>query len=612
MKNFQATERLILHLCVPELRVADARFNGLGIRTLISDTLAAQDGFHIFLFPQLSLSAYSCGDLFRLDLLADACRDELEKIATLISGEDCLAVLGLPLKVGENLLDSAAVLDGRGLIGFVINADPPARQFDLTDGMCLESIEWQGAQIPVLKEGLLPGLVQGHKTRVRIGNLPPTTGIEENELLLNLCALPALGDQSYAQQFQQISAANPGLLAVCSAGASESSANYVYSGLAQLWRHGKLIAQTRQLSLENEIVSIDLNEIESLASRAAPPVPKPERDAVVPFLFKSGLHDQYARIFEIQAVGLARRMLHTAARRMVLGLSGGADSTMALMVCCRTAELLSLDRESILAVSLPGPGSSRNSQERVKQLLDLSGVTARRHDISEAVTWHLRDIGHQGKPDITFENVQARERTKYLMNYANLFRGLVVGTGDLSEIALGWSTYNGDQMSMYNVNAGLPKTVLLRLLPWAAEAIFGGDGLELAQKVVSAPISPELQPVNADGQSEQITEQVLGPYELHDFFLWHAVGERQHPAKVLELAERVFSEKYPRDFIFRCLRRFYERFFRHQFKRAASPDGPQLFKIGLSAASAWRMPADASPALWLETLDALGERGDLA
>jgi len=215
----------------------------------------------------------------------------------------------------------------------------------------------------------------------------------------------------------------------------------------------------------------------------------------------------------------------------------------------------------------------------------------------------LMTIGHHGTADVTYENAQARERTKILMNLANLQKGLVIGTGDLSEIALGWSTYNGDQMSMYNVNAGLPKTILLRLLPWAAELLFGVEGRNVAQRIVEAPISPELQPLAPDGSLRQATEDVLGPYLLHDFFLWHAIQERKTPDLIFAEANQVFAGDYEPSYILKTLQTFYQRFFRHQFKRTAAPDGPRIFSLSLSAHTGWRMPSDASPSLWLHQLD---------
>ena len=300
------------------------------------------------------------------------------------------------------------------------------------------------------------------------------------------------------------------------------------------------------------------------------------------------------------------RMRHTKTEKLLLGISGGADSSMALLVCCFTLDQMGLPRRNLMAVSMPGPGSSINSIKNLTDLTILAEIEPLVISIDPALREHLAIIGHDGHtPDLTFENAQARERTQILMDLANLRNGLVVGTGDLSENALGWSTYNGDQMSMFNVNAGLPKTVLLRELVWAADMLFGKQGRQVAQRIADAPISPELKPLSPDGTISQSTEEVLGPYQLHDFFLWHIIREQKTPFLVFEQACQVFAGEYEPDFILKTLRTFYQRFFRHQFKRTAAPDGPRIFSLSLSPRSGWRMPADASPSLWLQQLDQL-------
>ncbi len=297
------------------------------------------------------------------------------------------------------------------------------------------------------------------------------------------------------------------------------------------------------------------------------------------------------------------RMRHTKSEKLLLGISGGADSSMALLVCCNALDQLGLPRENLIAVSMPGPGSSNKSLKNSSDLTNLAGIKPRVISIETALVENLANIGHDGHtPDTAYENAQARERTQILMNMANMYNGLVVGTGDMSEIALGWSTYNGDQMSMYNVNAGLPKTILLRVMVRAAEILFGSEGRQVAQAIADAPISAELKPLLPDGSISQPTEDVLGPYLLHDFFLWHAIQERKNPAAVFTEANQVFAGEYEPGFILKTLQTFYQRFFQHQFKRTAAPDGPRIFNLSLSARSGWRMSADASPALWLEQL----------
>ncbi len=592
---------LTINLCVPSLRVADVYFNSMEIRRIINDLIANEQNFQMIVFPQLSLSGYSCGDLFGMPLLAQACLEELKEIETAVAGRDCLVVIGLPLKIDNKKYDAVSLLDGTGLQGFVLNQSPELPYFTSTVGIERDVLGWRDRVVPILMDGSPVGRWAGKNISVQVGQLDTDFQISEGEILLNPCALPALADIDYDEKFKSISSQKKGYLAVCSTGASESTGQYVYSGLTQIWKQGKKLCDGQPLRFESQVQSLKLTDDGLTEGQGMAHFS--ERDEVNPFIYNSNLEEQLERIFEIQVTGLMGRMRHTGSQTMVLGLSGGADSSMALMICCRAADKLGISRKRILGVVMPGPGSSNDSIKRAEQLVELSKIQGRFNIITDAVEEHLLALGHDLKPDITFENAQARERTQFLMNYANMYQGIVVGTGDMSEIALGWSTYNGDQMSMYNVNAGLPKTVLLQLLPWAGAALFGDEGLELAQSIIKAPISPELQPINIAGQTEQSTEVALGPYRLHDFFLWHAIGQKRNPKEVFDLAQQAFEGEYEPIFILSCLKTFYQRFFRHQFKRTAAPDGPQLFTPGLDAKQGWRMPADARADLWLNELD---------
>ena len=596
-------EELTINLCVPALRVADVPYNSAEAIKLINKLSGESQGFQLILFPQLSLSAYTCGDLFRLPLLARACLEALENIEAAVADRDCLVVLGLPLQIGDGLYDAAALVGGTGLQGFVLNQSPELPFFTSPVDIERDVLGWRERTVPILRDGYSFGRWAGKNISVQLGRMDADFQISKTEILLTPCALPALADIDYEEIFLRISSQQKGCLAVCSAGPGESTGQYVYSGLSQIWHQGNKLCDGQQLRFESQVQSLAITPEAALSERISTQPLSHARDKYNPFLFSSNVEKLLERAFEIQVTGLMGRMRHTGSRTMILGLSGGADSAMALMVSCRAADRLGLPRSSILAVIMPGPGSSDTSLERAKHLLDLTGVWGRFNTITDAVGQHLLALGHDLSPDLTFENAQARERTQFLMNYANMHQGLVVGTGDMSENALGWSTYNGDQMSMYNVNAGLPKTVLLRLLPWSAAYLFGEEGLRLAQQVIDAPISPELQPTNAAGQTEQVTEEVLGPYRLHDFFLWHAIGQKRDPKEVFALARMTFKDEYAPKFILNSLRTFYQRFFRHQFKRTAAPDGPQLFTVGLDARSGWGMPADAKPDLWLAELD---------
>ncbi|MBQ9393152.1 MAG: NAD(+) synthase, partial [Oscillospiraceae bacterium] len=306
-------------------------------------------------------------------------------------------------------------------------------------------------------------------------------------------------------------------------------------------------------------------------------------------------------VFALQTTALIRRMRHTCAERLVLGLSGGIDSTLALLVAAKACDLMQIGRERILTLSMPGFGTSGRTRGNAEKLAELLGVDFHTVEIGAAVRQHFQDIGHpEGQHDVTYENAQARERTQILMDLANQVNGLVVGTGDLSETALGWCTYNGDHMSMYNVNGGVPKTLMYKVVEWCASKEFS-TAAQVLMDICATPVSPELLPAGENGAQE--TERSLGPYRLHDFFLYHAIGRRCPPRKVFFLAEEAFHGEYESAFVRDCLQRFYRRFFSQQFKRSCMVDGPQIGAIGLSPRGGWLMPSDACGVLWLEELE---------
>jgi NAD+ synthase (glutamine-hydrolysing) len=313
-------------------------------------------------------------------------------------------------------------------------------------------------------------------------------------------------------------------------------------------------------------------------------------------------------IFSIQSAGLAKRLKHTAAKRVIIGISGGLDSTLALLASVRAFDLLGLDRKGIIAVTMPGLGTSQRTRNNAEQLIRLIGAELRIIPIHDAVEQHFKDINHDGMLlDITYENAQARERTQILMDLANQCGGFVVGTGDLSEAALGWCTFNGDHMSMYHVNVGVPKTLVSFIIQWCADAEFSPEIGAVLRDICVVPISPELLPVGLDGCVQQMTEEIIGPYELHDYFLFQMVRHGQNPAKILYLAELAFANRYDRPTILRWLGVFIKRFFSQQFKRSSMPDGPMVGSVALSPRGDWRMPSDASAAVWLAELESLRE-----
>ena len=312
-------------------------------------------------------------------------------------------------------------------------------------------------------------------------------------------------------------------------------------------------------------------------------------------------------IFNIQATGLAKRLRHTGAPKVVIGVSGGLDSTLAILVAVTAFDRLQLARSGILAITMPGFGTTTRTRANAEQLAELLGVPLRVIPITASVRQHFADIGHDEQThDVTYENAQARERTQILMDVANQIGGLVVGTGDLSEAALGWMTFNGDHMSMYHVNAGVPKTLVRYLVDWCADELFAGETSTVLRDIVATPITPELLPLGAGETLEQKTEETIGPYDLHDFFLFYTLRHQFAPAKIFFLARQAFAGVYDEATILRWLKVFYRRFFSQQFKRSSMPDGPKVGSVALSPRGDWRMPSDASPALWLAAVEKLG------
>jgi len=588
---------LRLAVVVPETRVADVAFNSRQIQSVLASLKASNPDWVIF--PPLCLTGSTCGDLFRQKLLQTAALQALIDCAPLTAGTSSKVLLGLPLAVGDEAFEGVALLSGGQVEALMVAPWP--------DSSALSPSVRIPAQTQLKLGGEVVTLDTNHpfhfgQVEILLGHQPPAT--TESEVLINLINLPALAPAEEVPQTAFDPAARTGITVICSAGASESTTDQVFSGKAEIWQNGHCLAAAPELSFETQVIQAVCDPKASLTVPLRRNVKRNKQPVRFPFINNNEPEKQFARLLEIQSAGLMRRLLHTHQRRVILGLSGGADSSQALLVCCHAFDRLGLDRKDILAIHMPGPGSSHSSRERSTTLADLAGVTQRTIPIGPALSAHLEDIGHPaGLHDVTFENAQARERTQILMDLANQQDALMVGTGDLSEIALGWCTFNGDHMSMYDVNCGLPKTLLLRLLVWAGRFLFGPAGETAAQKIAQAPISPELLPLDEDKETSQRTEEVLGPYELHDFFLFYAIGRQMTPDEVFGLAVECFQDDYTPSQILTTLKTFYRRFFSQQFKRSASADGPQLLEISLSPRAGWRMPSDASSALWLEAVE---------
>ncbi len=627
-----------LAAAVPVLRVADVDFNAGMLRKCYEE--AVRQNAAAVVFPELSITGYSCGDLFFQKRLLERAREAAVEFAAVTAGRQTMAIFGLPLLEGETLYNVAAVAAGGKIRGLVPKTLLPnyrefyeKRYFQSGRKVRGRTIRWGTAEIPFGSDLLFD---DGADFRFGVeicedlwGVLPPSSllALGGARAIFNLSAGTELAAKAEYRRdlVRQQSARCLAAYVLASAGVYESTSDVVFGGHALIADNGRLAAENRRFARKNSIIFADVDFERLAAARVSEssfndnPLPENITFRTVPLPAAASSPDlTYAvnprcpfvpgddadrrercmEIFDIQCAGLARRVEHTHAKTMVIGISGGLDSTLALLVAAECCRLLGRDPAEIIAYTMPGFGTTDRTRGNAVRLCELLGVTLREVDIRPACLQHFRDIGHDPEVlDTAYENVQARERTQILMDVANKTGGLVIGTGDLSEIALGWSTYNGDHMSMYAVNCSIPKTLIRFLIETTAER----SAPELAavlRDVIATPVSPELLPAAGDGTIAQKTEDLIGPYELHDFFLYHFVKYGAEPEKIRFLAENAFRDTYDSDTVSRWLAIFLRRFFRQQFKRNCVPDGPKVGTIALSPRGDWRMPADAADALW--------------
>ena len=629
---------------IPQVRVADCAYNAAHIVALAEE--AAQRGVEIVAFPELSVTGYTCGDLFLQSTLLDAADEALEQIAKATRKLPLVLIVGVPLRHGSTLYNCAAVLTQGRILGVVPKTHIPDygefyenRWFASGVGIAGEQIAVGGQQADFGAD--LTFEVNGTEFGIEICEdlwtaIPPSShlALDGAEVIFNLSASPeTVGKHDYLRQLvAQQSARTLGAYVYVSAGEGESSTDLVFSGKGFIAENGAILREAKRFSTEEQLVVADV-DIQRIAFERRRNTSFRNHDAAtentviemeipeglraaaldrdvdpLPFVPKDPAHrsERCEEIFSIQAHGLAQRLRHTGCKCAVVGISGGLDSTLALLVTVRAFDLLKIDRTGIVGITMPGFGTTDRTYNNALELMRRLGVTVREIPIREACTQHMKDIGMS--PDdrtAAYENAQARERTQILMDVANMTGGLVVGTGDLSELALGWATYNGDQMSMYGVNASVPKTLVRHLVAWAAEAEQDAATRATLLDIVDTPVSPELLPADASGRIVQKTEELVGPYELHDFFLYHFLRGGCGPAKILCLAETAFRGSYDRPTLRKWLETFFRRFFAQQFKRSAMPDGPKVGSVALSPRGDWRMPSDASAAAWLRELENL-------
>jgi NAD+ synthase (glutamine-hydrolysing) len=633
----------------PRLRVAEPDWNATEILEL--HERARDRGVQVLVFPELALTGYTAGDLFfSLTTLVRGAEEALARVIRGTAASGMVVVVGLPVALDSQLFNAAAVFQAGRLRGVVPKSFLPSykeyyeeRWFSTARQALRDEVRLAGQDAPFGADLLFPvegepGVVLGVEICEDLWVPMPPSGslaIAGATVLLNPSAsIDLVGKADYRRELvRQQSGRTISAYVLANCGVHESTTDVVFGGHLLIAEDGVLLAEGERFRRDGQLLVSDVDterlrveriRLTSFADDAQAlrrayrralldpiPAPQPHRleRRVEPHPFVPGdpasLDRHCLEVFQVQTAGLAKRLEHTGLDRVVLGLSGGLDSTLALLVAVRTFELLGKDRAGILAVTMPGPGTSERTRKSAGSLAHALGVELREIDIRAACAQHSRDIGldPNDHASTTYQNVQARERTQILMDLANQERGLVVGTGDLSELALGWCTFGGDHLAMYNVNGGVPKTLVRRLLEWVAGHAAAGGADGVLREVLETPVSPELVPLDKDGASPQRTEDIVGPYELHDFFLWALLRLGAAPRKILFLANHAFEGRYDAETLRRWLRVFVERFFDNQFKRSTLPDGPKVGSVSLSPRGDWRMPSDASKAAWLRDLD---------
>ena len=625
---------------VPAIKVADVDYNVQQIESLMAQ--AEGKGVEILVTPELCITGYSCQDLFREQLLLDKSEEGILQLLDFTRKLDTILVVGAPVLVNSLLYNCAVIIQRGQILGIVPKTYLPnygefyeKRWFASAQDLNPTDIYFAGSPVHVSSEPILFTTGDGVKFGVEIcedvwAPIPPSNNLAlaGADIILNLSASDELiGKHDYLRSLlAQQSARTIGGYVYASCGFGESTQDVVYGGNAMIFENGKLLVEGERFSFQPQIrmCQIDVEKLRTErrqnttfinAQRGAHALNIPAKavapkDFVLtrdidahPFIPKSGdMQTRCEEILSIQVAGLAKRLYHINAKTAVIGISGGLDSTLALLVTVKAFDKLGLERKGIVGVTMPGFGTTDRTYNNAIKLMQTLGVTIREISIAKAVTQHFEDIGHDMKQhDITYENSQARERTQILMDVANQVNGIVVGTGDLSELALGWATYNGDHMSMYGVNAGVPKTLIRYLVSYVA----GEMATETLLDIVDTPISPELIPADEQGRIKQKTEDLVGPYELHDFFIYYFLRYGFGPAKIYIMAQKAFKDAYDDETIKKWLKTFCRRFFAQQFKRSCLPDGPKVGSVSLSPRGDWRMPSDASSALWISECEKL-------
>ena len=625
---------------VPAVKVADVDYNVQQIESIIAQ--AEGRGVEVIVFPELCITGYTCQDLFKEQLLLDRAESAIITLLDFTRKLDIISIVGLPVIINGLLYNCAAVIQSGQLLGIIPKTYLPnyaefyeKRWFASAQDLNPAVFYFAGTSVSVSADPKLFVTTYGMKFGVEIcedvwAPIPPSNNLALSgaDIIFNLSASNELiGKHAYLKSLlAQQSARTISGYVYASSGFGESTQDLVYGGNAMIFENGHLLVegdrfcfspQIQQCQIDIEKLRVERRQNTTFINAqrhshaleiACKPVQEHdfELQRVIdphPFIPKNeDMQTACEEILNIQVAGLAKRLYHINAQKAVIGISGGLDSTLALLVTVKAFDKLDLDRKGIIGITMPGFGTTDRTHSNAIKLMETLGVTIREISIAKAVIQHFEDIGQDMQlHDITYENSQARERTQILMDVANKENAIVVGTGDLSELALGWATYNGDHMSMYGVNAGVPKTLIRYLVTYVS----GEMATETLLDIVDTPISPELIPADELGNIKQKTEDLVGPYELHDFFIYYFLRYGFRPKKIFLMAQKAFADTYDDATIKKWLTTFCRRFFNQQFKRSCLPDGPKVGSVSLSPRGDWRMPSDASSALWLKECDNL-------
>lgn len=622
----------------PRVKVADVRYNTSEICRLASEAEAKEAS--LVVFPELSITGATCGDLFGQSCLMKAAEDGIRKIAEYSIGKAITIICGSPVSFQGHLYDCAIVIKNGTIHGIVPKVHTDGSRWFVSGseiaGRTCREIKLAGQVCRISPDLLFE--IGDAVIGIEIGEdlwapVPPSTyhALDGAQLIANPSSDNEIlmKDRYRSTLLENHSAKTHTGYIYSSAGFGESSTDMIYAGAAAIWENGECLAKGERFQMESSVTyaDIDIEKCENLRKGSdifkthySMPVCH-ERTYIgepagtdfnrclikdvesLPFAQIKDISYRCSEIFSLQTAGLATRLSHINCKTAVIGISGGLDSTLALLVTALAFDRLGWERNRIVGVTMPGYGTTSRTKNNAKDLMEALGITSREVSIVAACDQHFKDLGHNPENrDVTYENSQARERTQILMDIANQTGGIVIGTGDLSELALGWATYNGDHMSMYGVNGGIPKTLVRSLVQWAAENRFKEVG-DILLDIVDTPISPELLPANEKGEIQQVTEDLVGPYELHDFFLYNFIRFGFSPEKIFFLAQKAFKGAYGNDIIKKWLKTFMRRFFNQQFKRSCLPDGPKVGSVGLSPRGDWSMPSDAASTLFCDDIE---------